>query len=74
MVVIELLNFETYCFFNLENVFVLLVCFGLGIDVLSVLMRFNVIFCIHGHFEQYMLGLFPNLANEYSEIGVNVYE
>ena len=43
-------KFENKC------VFVFLVCFGLYIYVLSVSMRFNVIFCIYEHISKYIVG------------------
>ena len=37
------------------------VCFGLYMDVLSVSMRFSVIFCIYEHIQKYICGFFENL-------------
>ena len=41
--------------------FVLLVCFGLYIDVLSVSMRFNIIFCIYENIKNRILILLENM-------------
>ena len=39
-------------------ILVSLVCFELYIDVLSVPMRFSVIFCMYEHIKKYMWGIF----------------
>ena len=43
---------------NFKYVFVCLVCFGLSIVVLSVCMRFSVIFCINEHIKNIFLDNF----------------
>ena len=44
-------------------IFVYWVCFGLYIDVVSVSMGLNIIFCIHEHIYKYSFGCFRNFLN-----------
>ena len=45
---------------------VLLMCFGLYIDLLNVSMRFGVIFCIYEHIKKYM---FRDVSEKFEMFG-----
>ena len=60
-------SFLKICIFVLWKItkqirtFLILVCLGLYIDVLSVSVRFNIIFCIYEHIQNYFLRNFQIL-------------
>ena len=61
-------------FESIMYIFVLLVCVGLVIDVFSVSMRFNAVFCIYEHIRTNMLvSLFIFVRKLFFVIGTHTF-
>ena len=60
---------------KLKYILVLLVCFGLNINVLTVSMRFSVIFCTYEHIFKYTLSFFDKseMFRKHFKLSENIF-